>query len=70
LCPFCRSPSPQNGEEILKLRIKHLKANDPNACFSLGTSYLRRNEELGVPQDLEKGMQLLLRGGKRRAWLS
>jgi TPR repeat protein len=70
LCPFCRSPSSQNGEEILKQRIAHLKANDPNAYFSLGTSYLCGNEELGVPQDLEKGMQLLLRGGELGAWFS
>ena len=52
-CPFCRSPIPKkmedgsplgNGNKNLERLNNHIKANDANAYFELGTTYLYGDE--------------------------
>jgi TPR repeat protein len=39
-------------------------ANDGGAYFNLGIMYLNGHEEVNVAPDIEKGLQLLSRGGE------
>jgi TPR repeat protein len=41
-----------------------IKVNNADAFFSLGTEYLLGDEELKLPQNRVKGLQLLHHGGK------
>lgn len=53
-----------SGREYVKQLHNRVDANDADACFGLGTIYLYGDEEIKVPQDREKGLRLLHRGGE------
>ena len=61
LCPFCRSPTP-NDEESVKRTKKRVEVGDANAIFSLGCNY--SIGECGLPQDRAKALELWHRAGE------
>jgi len=40
-CPFCRTPWPEEGSEVLTMIQKRVDANDPVAIYFLGSQYER-----------------------------
>ena len=61
LCPFCRSPTP-NDEELVKRTKKRMEVGDANAIFNLGVCY--SIGEFGLQQDYEKAFKLYHRAGE------
>ena len=59
LCPFCRTPTPETNEEVIKRLWKREDAGDAHAMFSLGSHY--SNGLHGLPQDQTKGLELYRR---------
>lgn len=58
-CPFCRAPY-VTGEASLSRHWKRIEAKDVEAFFQLGCMY--KNGEFGLPQSLDKAMELWLQG--------
>ena len=61
LCPFCRSPTP-NNEELVQRTTKRVEVGDANAIFNLGVCY--STGVYGLPQDYEKAFELYHRAGE------
>ena len=61
LCPFCRSPTP-NDEELVKQTKKRMEVGDANAMFNLGCYH--SNGEYGMAQDRAKAFELYHRAGE------
>ena len=61
LCPFCRSPTP-NNEELVKRTTKRVEVGDANAIFNLGVCY--STGEFSLQQDYEKAFELYHRAGE------
>lgn len=62
-CPFCRSSISKVGVEVVERLSNRINANDPEAHFNLGGICISKDlKKLEIPQDREKGLQLLLRG--------
>lgn len=62
MCPFCRSLKSAN--ERLERINKRIEANEAEAYFLLGVTYINGNDEMSVKQDQEKGVGLFLRSGE------
>ena len=61
LCPFCRTPSP-NEEELVKRTKKHVEAGDADAMFDFGSCY---SEGLfGLPRNRAKALELWKQAGE------
>ena len=62
LCPFCRSPRPQSGEEIVELYKKRMEVNDAEGIRNLGCF---NSEGLyGVPQNRAKALEFWQRAAE------
>jgi len=62
LCPFCRTPTPNQAEELVEQMKKLVEVGDANAMFDLGICY---SEGLhGLPQDRAKALELWHQAGK------
>jgi len=55
-CPFCRTPPPYSGEEMIKRYKKRMDLNDAEAIFILGCYYARG--ENGLPRNQAKALEL------------
>ena len=61
-CPFCRSPAPKSGKEIINRYRKRIELNDLVAMCKLGCDYREGYGDL--PQDYKKALELWHRAGK------
>ena len=61
-CPFCRTPLPTSGEEILKMLKKRMEVGDSYAFFMMGNAYLRGR--YGSPLDSAKAVKMWRKAGK------
>ena len=63
-CPYCRVPMPmlETDEEYLKRFKKRMDLNDAEAFYELGLYY--KDGTFGLPQDKNKGFQLLNRAAE------
>ena len=63
LCPFCRTPSATTEEEDNRRNEKRIEmSDDPVALHNLACSYYSGS---GVPQNLQKAIELYFRAGER-----
>ena len=62
LCPFCRTPAPFSDEENIKRVKKRVEVGDAGAFYNLGCDYAEGM--YGMPQDLDKALELLYRAGE------
>ena len=62
LCPFCRTPEANSEGEAIERIKKRAEANDANAMRNLGGFFFEGM--MGLPQDYDKGMELMLRAGE------
>ena len=60
-CPFCRAPSPTYAEGVENLK-KRMAVNDGEAFHQLASAY--QVGELGLRRDLDKALELWLRGAE------
>ena len=64
-CPFCRAPTPESDEEIIKRLEKRMELNDAEAIYNMACHYC--NGSFGLPRDHAKaGIGTLASGG--RTW--
>jgi len=61
-CPFCRTPYPNTGEEIVKRNDKRIKLNDSIAIYNQGCYY--HDGMYGSPQDYEMALEFYHRAGE------
>ena len=61
-CPFCRTPLPTLGKEIIEMLKRRMEVDDPYAFFLMGYYYDRG--EYGLPQDSAKATELWHKAGK------
>ena len=61
LCPFCRTPHHTSDKEYIERLKKRAEDGDAIAMHNLGGFY--RIGRMGLPQDLEKAMELWLKAG-------
>ena len=59
-CAFCRVPIPTTDEENIKRVMVRCEQNDANAFYKLGLLY--RDGSMGLPQDTNKSIELIIRG--------
>ena len=62
LCPFCRLPASSSNEESMERLRKRVEVNDAGAIRQLGGYYYQG--VMGLPQDLNRAMELYLKAGK------
>jgi len=62
LCPFCRKQCHISPEEKIRQCKERMEVGDAKAFAQLGSSYLVG--DLGLPQNTEKGLELMLRGAE------
>ena len=62
LCPFCKTPKSTSEEESIEWIKKRAVADDAMAIHQLG--YLYDIGSVGLPQDLERGVEMWLRAGE------
>ena len=62
LCPFCRTPEVASDGEILERIKKRVVADDAVAIHQLGCLYSFGSR--GLPQDVDKAMELWHRAGE------
>ena len=62
LCPFCRTPTPDSKEELVKRTKKRVEVGDAHAMFNLGCNY--RKGDFGLPQDYEKALEFWHKAGE------
>ena len=55
MCPFCRTPNPTSGEEVIKRLKKRMEVGDEYAFFMMGTYYY--GGEYDLPQDSSKAVK-------------
>jgi len=55
-CPFCRAPTPESDEEIIKRLEKRMELNDAEAIYNMGCHYC--NGHYGLPRDHAKALEL------------
>jgi len=60
LCPFCRAPTPNTENEIIKRAQRRVKLDDAEAMHILGGYY--SSGICGLPQDYAKALELWHRG--------
>ena len=62
-CPFCREMAIEGNAEyntvFLSKLNKRLDVDDAEAYLMMSTFYLTGNEEMGIPQNVDKGMEML-----------
>jgi len=61
-CPFCRTPTPTSGEEMIKRYKKRMELNDANAIYNMGIYY--SHGRYGLPQSMAKALKLYRRAGE------
>ena len=61
-CPFCRVPIPESYEEMIEMTKKRMEVDDAEAIYTLGCCYY--NGRRGLPQDLDKALELWHRAGE------
>ena len=57
-CPFCRTPPPETGEEVLARTRRRVAARNPEAIDLLANQYFYGN--FGLEKDLSRGIELWL----------
>ena len=62
LCPFCRTPTPDSKEELVKRTKKRAEVGDANAMFDLGCCY--SEGACGLQQNQTKALELYHRAGE------
>ena len=62
VCPFCRTPGHNSDEEYIARLKERVEANDAKAMCNLGFYYA--DGRMGLPQDCNKAMEILLRAGE------
>ena len=64
LCPFCREPEPtsNNEEAVERLKRRGKLIDDAITVYALAS--FCRTGKMGLPQDVEKGFELLLRAAE------
>jgi TPR repeat protein len=61
-CPFCKSEIDKTDGENVEELMKRMEANDACAIYLLGSYYT--HGQLGLQQDLAKGVELLTQAAK------
>ena len=61
-CPFCRSPTPKTGMEVLEMVLKRVAAKDPVAMRRLGDFYFCG--EFGLAKDESRAIELISEAAK------
>ena len=61
-CPFCRTPTSELNEEIVKRNNKRVELNDYIAIYNRGCDYA--DGECGFPQDYTKALELWHQAGE------
>ena len=61
-CPFCRTPLPTLGKEIIEMLKRRMEVDDPYAFALMGNFHDRG--EYGLPQDSAKATELWHKAGK------
>lgn len=63
-CPFCRKTMPSLDDHLHRLEVRAAK-NDPNACYSLGMTYISSSDpELGIVKDDNKALGYFIRAAE------
>ena len=62
ICPFCRTPTPESDDEVIKRLEKRTAMNDPVAIRHLGNHYSKGS--YGLPQNMAKALELWHRAGE------
>jgi len=62
LCPFCRTPTPETDEEVVKGLQKRVDIGDAEAMSNLGSHYSQG--VCGLPQDYTKAFELYHRAAE------
>jgi len=62
ICPFCRTPTPDSDEEVIKQYKERMKLNDANAIYNLGGFY--KQGLIGLPQNTAKALELYHKAGE------
>jgi len=62
ICPFCRTPTPNTNDEVIKRARKLLDVGDAEAIFIFGSYYSRGL--CGLPQDRTKALELYHRAAE------
>ena len=62
LCPFCRSPRPISGEEMIEQYKKRMELGDADAIHNLACCYA--DGKYGLPQDYAKALELWQQAGE------
>ena len=62
ICPFCRTPTPNTNDEVIKRAQKSVDAGDAEAIFIFGSYYSRGI--CGLPRDYTKALELYHRAAE------
>ena len=61
-CPFCRTPMPTEGSQLVSMVQRRVDAGDPAAIYFLGGKYLDGDD--GLEKDVTKAIELLERAAE------
>ena len=62
LCAFCRTPTPETDEELMKRLKKRVDAGDADAIYSIGNHYY--HGDYGFPQNYRKALEFFHRAAE------